>query len=336
MPDTVVEQVRTTIEPTPGAVKYRITSTVIDKGDLPFPELFVYKINDPVDDSNDTFERVANPNDLQNIIPDRVTAVANGKSYFLWSVLVRDYIDIEIAVQAIVALEGRINTAVTTWVTYQTEFAGTEIDNYPSEDQELVEALEAEYATAKTARITAETAVTTADTDLLLAQAAAELAIEKVDIYLREVQFCDEARVTYWLQYHSGVGTYKSGMTTFFDALILAYNTYSAMTYPAGPPGNDWNSTFYALNAAAAVKASFNSVEPLGTSLDSTFSTFCGQVNSNYNGAVADKSLKDQAVAAAVTAKEEAEAALSSAQTAEDEALAAVVAVCPSFDPNSR
>lgn len=336
MADTIVEQIRTAIEPTPGTVKYRITSTVTDAGDLPFKELFVYKINDPVDDSNDTFERVANPYDLQNITPDRVTAVANGESYFLWSVLVRDYDDIEIATQAIAALEGRINTAVTTWSDYQTNFEGTEIDTYPSEDQELVDALKADYTTKKAARISAEADVTTAETALTTAQAEAELAVEKVSLYENEVLFCDQARVTNWIPYYAGVGTFKSGMQTFYDNTIAEYNLYSGVTYPAAPsPANDWTGVYNVLQAAGSALAAFNSVEPYGTTLDSLFGTFCAEANAGYNVAVADKVTKDQAVANAVTAKEEAEAALAAAQTAEDEALAALLEVCPDFDPNS-
>ncbi len=336
MADTIVEQVRIAIEPLPGEVKYRITSTVTDEGDMPFKELFVYQILDPVDDSNDVFVRVANPNDLENITPDRVTAVANSESYFLWSVLVRDYIAIEQAVQAVGALEGRINTAVTTWVTYQNSFVGSEVDNYPSADEELTDALKAAYAAAKATRVTAEEGVVTADTDLLLAQSAAELAIEKVAIYLTEVQFCDEGRVVDWVPYYAGVNTYKSVMESFYNNAIAEYNLYSTATYPAAPsPSNDWTGLRSVLLAAGSGQAAFNTVEPLGAALDSAFLSFCNQANINYNASVADKSLKDQAAAAAVTAKEEAEASLASAQTAEDEALASVMALCPGFDPNS-
>lgn len=336
MADTVVEQVRTVIEPLPGTVKYRITSTVTDAGDLPFRELFVYKINDPVDNSNDEFVRVANPYDLQNITPDRVTAVANGESYFLWSVLVRDYTDIEIANQAIAALEGRINTSVTTWVSYQTNFEGTEIDTYPSADQELIDALTAEYANKKSARINAEADVTAAQTDLITAQAAAELAIEKVSLYEAEVLFCDNARVTNWIPYFAGVGTLKSSMRTFYNNTIAEYDLYSGATYPNAPsPSNDWTGVYSVLQAAGTALAAFNSVEAYGTTLDSLFSSFCADANAGYNAAAANKVVKDQAAANAVTAKEEAEAALVVAQTAEDEALAAILALCPDFDPNS-
>jgi hypothetical protein len=250
--------------------------------------------------------------------------------------LVRDYIDIEIAVQAIDALEGRINTAVTTWVTYQNEFAGSEVDSYPSTDQELSDALKAEYATAKAARVSAEGDVTTSETDLLISQASAELAVEKVSLYEKEVQFCSEARVTYWLDYYGGVGTYKSGMTSFFDNAVAQYNLYSGETYPDPPsPANDWTGLHGVLTAASAAQAAFNSVEPSGASLDAVFTTFCAEATSSYNGALAAKSAADVDVANKVTAKEEAESALASAQTAEDEALAAVVAVCPDFDPDS-
>jgi hypothetical protein len=336
MADTIVEQVRTAIEPTPGTVKYRITATVTDAGDLPFKELFVFKINDPVDDSDDTFERVANPNDLQNITPDRVTAVANGESYFLWSVLVRDYIDVEVAVQAIAALEGRINTAVSTWITYQTEFEGTEIDTYPSADEELADALKADYATKKAARVSAEADVTTAETNLELAEGVAELAVEKVAIYEKEIQFCSEARAVHWAAYYSGVGVYKSGMKTFFDNAVAQYNLYSGVTYPDVPSSpNDWIGLHGVLQSAGSAQAAFNSVEPSGDALDTALLTFCNAASTSYGSAVSEKSAADQDVANKVTAKEEAEAALASAQTAEDEALAAVLNICPDFDPDS-
>jgi hypothetical protein len=72
-----------------------------------------------------------------------------------------------------------------------------------------------------------------------------------------------------------------------------------------------------------------------GDLFEAKLAAFCADVEINYNSAVADLATKNQEVASAVTAKEEAEAILASAQTAEDAALAAVLEVCPDFDPRS-
>ncbi|RLI88037.1 MAG: hypothetical protein DRP01_00355 [Archaeoglobales archaeon] len=333
-----------------GTLKYTIITTVVDKGELPYLQFFVYSVVDPADPKDDTFERVGNPYDLENVNNNRTAAIIAGETTYLSSELRREYLTLDVAVQAKDAVKSRVNDGVKAWYTYVTEFEGSSSDVYPTVDPSYEQALINAYTAAKVARVAAEGTVTDADTDVTVAEAEASAAAQIVAIYQSEKSFCDSARLVAWTNYYGAVGSFSSSIVTqnnrysgFITSITAAYDAHSGSTYPVAPTDPDWSTVFTALNSYSSDPANFQtgplalfqSSENYGATLDAEFAAFCAAAAANYTAALGQKQAKDQAVATSVTAKEEAEASLVVAQEAEDTALAAVVAVCPTFDPLS-
>lgn len=349
-----------------GTFQYSIRTTVIEKGELPHEYMFVFKILDPADPKEDSFERVGTPYDLEvdNHQTSRDAAIALEQEEYLAATMLKTYTELEVAVQAKEAIVSRVEDSVSSWITYMNDFAGVSEVLHPTGDPAIEEALVTTYTGAKQARKDAEVAVSDAEDAIVLAEAVASLATEKVSIYQAEVEFCAQANLVYWAKYYEAVGAYTPQVTSFitsselfiddaqgsFDATVDMYNDITGVTYPEEAAGGEWDHVHTALQLFEASLSSygggslptiktaqsvFQQNENYGTSLNGAFSTFCGTSNANYNVAVANKSLKDKEVADAVTAKENANATLVAAQTAEDEALANILALCPAFDPNS-
>jgi len=350
MAPTIVNQERQQELLSDGTLKYVILSTVTDPGELPHTHLFVFQIVDTVDPKDDIFLRVGNPYDLENVNVSRIDAVDDGEQYYLASELRKEYKTLDTALDAKDAINSRINDAVKAWYSYITEFEGSDTEDYPTTDPSYEQALKDAYATAKENRKAAEDAVTASDTALTLAQSEASLAQQKVQIYANEVEFCETARVTYWVTYYGAVGSYTPEVTnlrnnyqSYIEDIVAAYDAANTNPYPNPPTAPGWNPVWTALNThfsdpsdfTTGPQATFQEKENFGSLLDSAFASFCSNAAANHAAALSEKQLKDQDVADAVTAKEEAEAALVAAQQAEDEALAAVLAVCPDFDPLS-
>ena len=346
-----------------GTFKYTIRTTVIEKGELPHPNLFVFKISDPNDPKDDAFERVGNPYDLENTILSRDAALLVGAEYYLDTTMLKEYTELEVAVQAKAAIVSRVEESVNAWITYMSDFAGTSDVYHPTGDPGLEESLVIVYTDAKAARVAAEEDVVSAEADIVLAEAVAALAAEKVSIYQKQVEFCADASQVYWANYYAAVGGYTQQMSTFMTAseyhsvdyqnmwtdVKEQYNNFTGEAYPANPGGaysalwsilqkNEQNPAAYqngALDTIKKAQTTFQQNEKYGASLNDACAAFCGAATASYNVAAAEKSLKDIEVANAVTAKENANAVLVAAQTAEDAALTAILALCPTFDPNS-
>ena len=346
-----------------GTFKYTIRTTVIEKGELPHSNLFVFKIADPNDPKDDIFERVGNPFDLEKGILSRDAALLANAENYLDGTLLKEYTELEIAVQAKAAIVSRVEESVNAWITYMSDFAGISDVYHPTGDPGLEESLVIVYTDAKAARVAAEESVVDAEADVVLATAVAALAAEKVAIYQKQVEFCANASQVYWTNYYGAVGVYTQQMSTFMTAsehhsadyqnmwmdVRDQYNAFTEATYPVDP-GGDYSelhsilqqheqvSAGYqsgALDTIKKAQTTFQQNETYGTSLNDACAAFCGEANASYNVAAADKSLKDIEVANAVTAKENANAVLVAAQTAEDATLADILALCPTFDPNS-
>lgn len=347
---TLIQQERIQELLVDGSLKYSIVSTVTDKGELPYEQLFVYQIVDSVDPKDDVFQRVGNPYDLENVNIDRSIAIVAGDKTYLSSELRREYSTLSVAVEGKDAIDSRINDAVKAWYTYITEFTGTDTDAYPTTDPSYEQALKDTYAAAKEARKAAEEDVGTKESDLIVAGEKANSAAQLVLIYKAEVEFCQSTRVVNWSNYFGAVNTFKPASVSlnnkyqsFVTSIIGTYNAQSGSIYPGAPVDPAWTSIWQALNTyqgdpaafVAGALATFQSNENYGALVASEFATFCGTANTNYVGAINAKAVTDKAVSDAVTAKEEAEATLATAQEAEDTALAAVMAVCPDFNPLS-
>lgn len=333
-----------------GTLKYTVVTTVVDKGELPHLQFFVYTIVDPADPKDDLFVRVGNPYDLENVNINRTDAITAGETVYLSSELRREYKTLQVAVDAKEAAKSRVNDGVKDWYTYITEFEGSSSDVYPTTDPSYEQALINTYTTAKATRVAAEGNVADAVTTLTVAQSEASAAAQIVAIYSNEKSFCDSARLVAWTNYYGAVGSFSSSTVTqnnrysgFITSITAAYDANSGSTYPAAPIDPAWNTVFSALNTyhtdpatfQAGPLALFQASENYGANLDAEFAAFCAAASANYTAAIGQKQLKDQGVADAVTAKEEAEASLVVAQEIEDTALAAVMAVCPTFDPLS-
>lgn len=325
-------------------MKYQITTTVTDAGELPDVFLFVHDIVETSDPKQDVFVRVGNPYDLENVVVGREAALAAGLTRYRTNMFLARYTDLELAVQAKQAISQRIDTAVNTWYTYKEEFRETPPltpTDHPTTDEEYLQTLTNAYKDTIAARQAAETDALAAAEAVKDAEAAAAAAASLVQVYKKETEFCQTARVTYWNGtpgVKSGVSALSSASQTFFNAIKAVYNSYSGYTYPAHPGAGEFFDMWSALSAMETALTGTNgwsTSEPYVAQLDAAFNTFCSGASTGYATAVADKNVKDLAVANAQTAKEKADASVATAQANEDAALAAIKAVCPTFDPSS-
>lgn len=358
MEKTTITQNNTQVLTAPEVYEYKIETSVTDKGELPCIQIFVFTISDPSDPSLDKFARVAVPGDFDGptaLLIARDAAILAGATEFLASYFSVQYPDLTVAVQAKSAITTRINELINGWIVYRDNFIDTSgiAQYFPTTDPALEQSLIDDYAGAKQARIAAEEDVTISVTDLTLAQKDAANAQKIYEIYKKEVDFCQTARMNNWLVLNSALSTLFGANATFitnsrndFCGLAGALLGFP-VTWPpdpatvvaplaALPEGAFWTNWISAITTIDLSWNAFNTVgAPQRSTLDAEFQSFCitaaGNTSSSYNAKVA----ADSDVADAVTNKKEAEAALVSAQKAEEAALATVMEVCPTFDPAS-
>ena len=170
------------VTPTPDTEAFRIEATVTAAGELPTTALFVYSMGDPERIDADSFSRIANPQDLQNLSRDRDAAVLAGTDEYLASFASFQYGDLDVAVTAKEQVKGRINELVNRWIAYQTQFlVDTGVSqSFPSTDSTQEEALIATYTEAKEERIAAEEAVTSASLEVT----SIDTALEQTKTYI--------------------------------------------------------------------------------------------------------------------------------------------------------
>ncbi len=181
--------------PTPDTEAFRIEATVTAQGELPTTALFVYSIGDPDRADSDSFSRIANPQDLQNLSLDRAAAVLAGTDEYLASFASFQYADLDVAVTAKAQVKGRINELVNRWIAFQTSFISDTgaSQSFPSSDATQEEALVATYDEAKSERIAAEAVVVTADIAVTMQEA--ELEQTKTYIPISQRATTDMARI---------------------------------------------------------------------------------------------------------------------------------------------
>lgn len=338
MLDTLVQMDRTTILLPDGSSVYQISTAVTNKGELPHANIFVFQILDTMDTTRDTFVRVGNPYDLENIPTTRVAAIAAGQEYFLSSTMLRRYADLNTAVQAKDAVRSRIDNSVNAWYTYKTSFEATaEVTTHPTAEAAYEQQLSDAYVDARDARLDAETAVVTANTTLEDAQDDAAAATALQVIYEDAYKFAEQSHGIYWTQYYGAATTFiATHMAARFTAFKGDYTSLSLNVYKSsGVYGDGYDTWLTHLQDMEANLSTMSTASGNGSRLDGTFGQFHTQVTDYYTSQQGVISTANVAVASAVTAKKEAEASLAAAQTAEDAALAAVLAVCPTFDPAS-
>jgi hypothetical protein len=316
---------------TEDGMRYQITTTIVDPGELPDVFLFVQDITDVADPKQDVFVRVGSPYDLENVLVGRDSAIAAGVLRYRTNMFVVRYTDLEVAVQAKQAISQRVDTAINTWYTYTTEFESPyplPVIDHPITDEEYLQTLTNAYKAAVTAREAAEAAAVLAQAQVTIALADAAAAAAMIQIYQNETTFCQTARSSYWMGSPgilSGVSALSSASQAFYSSINALYIsdpiTYAALLAP--------------LNLMSGQMAAWLATEPYMSMMDVVLATFCSGASTGYSIAVTNKVTKDIAVANAQTAKEQADASVATAQANEDAALAAVKAVCPTFDPSS-
>jgi hypothetical protein len=361
MEKTVVTQNNTQVLTAPETYEYKIETSISDKGELPFIQIFVYTIVDPADPSLDTFARVATPGDLDGttaLKTARDAAVSVSATEFLSSYFSVQYPDLTIAAQAKSAITTRINELINNWIIYRDQFMlySGELQYFPTTDPAFEQSLKDDYASAKQARIAAEQALLISNTDLTLAQKDAANALKIYEIYKKEVEFCQKTHLVDWVALNSAITSLLSAevlvSTISKDAFceLAGMSLSISLTWPLADPATtlsqlatsglipttkwaDWYNAI--VNFETARTAYTTTGAPARTAVASGLQTFCataaGNSSSSYNAKVAAES----DVADAVLNKKEAEATLVSAQAAEAAALAAVMEVCPTFDPAS-
>ena len=354
---THVQQDCTSVPQSDGSTVYDITSAVIDAGELPHSNIFVFTISDVIDISRDAFTRVANPYDIEHVAQARDTAVANSETLYLTSIMYRRYTDLQIAVEAKAAIKSRIDNCVNSWVTYKNAFRGSLEILHPTAEPTYEQQLQDAYVAARTARVAAEAAITAASAAVDVARTAATDAAEISDLYKAEVQYCAGVSTIgsgTWYMYDLALGTiagvtgllpsaniFLAATKTQFGALATHYSSppvtvvYQPSGAPAGMPSY-FSSLLASIQTYDGAVANFiQNSAAYRAQFVAAQAAFCTNASTKYGAKVVVAAQKNAALATAIQAKQEADASLTQAENAEAAALAAVRAVCPDFDPNS-
>lgn len=373
MSDPVLKQTRRTVRQIDGSPLYSVENVITSAGDLPFKELFVFRIDDPANPrsdvlahvadphiiqranngdiyvktvaadlqtfSGDTFVRVSNPSELTTISRDRETALARGQREYLSATLLLAYSDLPVATAAGKTVLDRVSTLVTRWRAYRDGFQTSSAVNYslPQLDIGVEAALKADWTTKRTSRVSAQTARDVARQAVTDCQTDVAVETRILTILQTDVDYLERAKRS------------VEGITDLATPTYVASTSYGtqAVTVVGGSPTFPGGLPFSLITNGLSTQYTVTKLEYSATP------TYSGStrnfVRENAQGYYALLSQKESDLAAqrdilrslsircARTASDlhDAEAALRAAQTAEDSALAAIIAVCPTFDPTS-
>lgn len=328
---TKVEYQNTTVALEDGTFQYQIQAAVTEAGELPHAALFVYQYTDIVDATQDTFVRVATPYDLENIPIGRDNALTDGVTFYLTSVLVRKYVDLNTAVQAKDAVRSRINDGVNSWYNYSNDFTGDTDVYHPTADPTYEVQLQNVYYDARTAQTAAEVAYVAADKDVATAKAAADAQTSVVSTYKTLLDQITLA-IQYWGTFRTAVGTVNGG--SGFAASTKSYQV-TVKSMLAEIPTTDIHYPGYAaaVDAQDAVILTQSNNESSIGQVDSVLNAAYLSLTSSYATSQATAVRLNNAYSSAVIVKKEAEATLASASAAATAALASALAICPTFVP---
>jgi len=265
-----------TVDPT--TVEYRIETTVQEAGELPSTFVFVYTIGNANDPTADTFSRVGNPQDIQNLQKDRDDAIANNETEYLSSYNAVQYDNLDVAVQAKSALTTRINELINLWIEYRDNFENLsgDIQLYPTVDPGYEEALINTYTEARDDRIAKEDAVVDAQTVQASAETDLSHALDILEIYVDETEFCDN---------------FKSGLDAFYQDIETLLSVQQIADYDS----------FYHFLTDFCIAASSNVA---------AWSNQVSAKKSAVESATVELSKAEQELAVAQTAEDEALAAI--------------------------
>lgn len=294
---TIVEYNCYSVLEATGKTTYKIDAVVSDAGELPYAAVFVYNIVKADRLSSDTFARVASPQDVQLLNPDRHQAIDAGQTQYLSGTVSLSYPSIDIAAQAKVSLTERINTLAQNWVTYNTAFSSTnESLIFPNGTNTLAETLTQAYTDAVVDRQTATTALATATVSVTDAQKDLNYAQLMVEAWSYSVTFLKTA---------SSVDSDRG-----FVALLNRYHA--------------------AIEAEGDSAATLWQVDPGTVKGDIlAYQAYCETQKTSWQN---QRNVYKTNYASAVDSKIEAERELRDAENAEAKAKADILAICPGFD----
>jgi hypothetical protein len=310
MDKTRIEQDSVEVTLADSSIVFQVTTTIIEPGILPDTGLFVFNIIDPAEPKSDEFVRVAQPHDINFMLRDRDNAIVAGDEEYLYIKVVLQYPSLEVAIQAKAAIKSRIDSAISRWYQYQTEFVGVVETLHPGVDPEYEQALRDTYVAARDARVLAETAVEDADDAVDAAQVLLDHAQEISEIRKDETEFCTTVNGTLWPQLQAGLGSFNTGAGalftasktfwtaakefdtvantyytdswTFWDTIAICYNYFPNIIpppdplgpqalYDAGPINHDWDNFYATMQAFDGSPGAFNTARAIFGTAVSTY-----------------------------------------------------------------
>jgi len=312
--------------------KFELIVDVTEKGDLPDVYLFTVEIEDATDPKEDSFARVVTVDDIEELSPDRVTAVAANAQYYRVKSWTFFYDNVDTAANATDVLKSRLDELVEDWRTYLLKFETTsEVTEHPRVDTDtfnsLVDTYELALGTQQTALVTKTAALATYNT-AVTAAAAAALAVSEAQTNWDN---CTTARAWFQALYDAmkvSGGFYQHAVT--FDTAAEAFRIAATGAYPVD------EATFVtAQNAFAGRRSTANTAIEQALVDLGLFSTMCATMATTLSTAQAAKTTADLLVSTTRTASEDAKTAYEAAQSASEAALAAVRALKPDYDPTT-
>lgn len=314
-----------------GSVKYTLSASVIDKGDLPSTRLFVMSIADATDPKADTYARVATIPDFGELKEDRDAALNTDSTLYRTSSVTLYYDDLTTADNAQTVLKERIDALVNDYNLYQTSFVATnETIIHPRIDKTIYDAAVKDYCSA-----VANTAAATATRDT------------KHTEYNDKVTECTRlnTRKTQASVVSADCTDSKGYFDLSSDSLTLLdgqgdYFVQQAQNYHAGkvdtPTPSALDNSFLAgINAFLAHLRASEAAKTQNTANAALFTAVCGSRSNESTTADNDVTTCNTELAQAKSAWDSAQAAVDTAAAAEAAALAAVQALDPSFTPAS-
>jgi len=319
-----VRQTRRSITLANGSVRYEVVNEITDKGDLPFPHLFVLKVGDGADPKDDLFARIATPvdirqsdetapifvkvaatdlvrispdvfvkipsyNELTRLLRDRVEAQRNGQTYYLSTVAAFMYDSLTTADAAAKQVIDRLSTLVNDWRKFNVDFATNPYEELPlpQTGSSVESARVAVFKDKRAARLEAEA---TRDADALAKEAC--------------VRDCEADKTL-----HAWLVTQTVALEQA-DAVVSALSEVSS--------AKDF---VLQQNAYSTDSRSFR-----------TILTQTRALRDQYAATVQACAIRCTQLGAKLLASQQ---AADAAMQAENAALADVIAVCPTFNPDS-
>lgn len=304
-----------------GRMRYVVSAVVTSAGTvLPYREVFVVAVNDPLNPKSDTLARVATPHDLRVVgmdtyvrldttdlrqiagdpyarvanldeltaMPrDRVAAVRRGATEYLTANVVLEYEALTTADAAEKALRQRVSKLVEDYQTFYGSFRTAAPVTYllPIPDPSVEAALVAAFAARRAERVGAEAARDAARADADACAAADALLRTRIDWLLADVAALETARAVVF-------NVTESGST---------------------------NAKTFVLNAGDARSHEY----------------LLGQKRSDLVAAQGDLAARAPACDAKRAALAQAEAVVAAARRGEEVALREVYRVCPTYNPDT-